>query len=191
MQTSNKKVAWCLQWKVSGSVYDSEKLPTYPPPNQQFCPKREVSVNVGLWAACICLFYRLVLLISFLDLLILGHNTHMLRLIKSEAEIKLLRQSASLTAKAFKKVRKMPLHRNPVLCLFVCAQGGVMWGWGSVGHTRSTKSLSKGGKETWISTFIPAYYSEGTFSKPPINIIPRARMGSESITHEAKGRMGY
>ena len=46
-----------------------------------------------------------MLLISFSDLLILGHNTHMLRLIKSEAEIKLLRQSASLTAKAFKKVR--------------------------------------------------------------------------------------
>lgn len=47
-----------------------------------------------------------MLLISFSDLLILGHNTHMLRLIKSEAEIKLLRQSASLTAKAFKKVRR-------------------------------------------------------------------------------------
>ena len=68
-----------------------------------------------------------MLLISFSDLLILGHNTHMLRLIKSEAEIKLLRQSASLTAKAFKKVRKMPRHRNPVLCFFVRAQGGVMW----------------------------------------------------------------
>lgn len=75
----------------------------------------------GSWAVCVCLFYRLVLLISFLDLLILGHNTHMLRLIKSEAEIKLLRQSASLTAKAFKKVRKMPRHRNPVLCFFVRA----------------------------------------------------------------------
>ena len=101
-----------------------------------------------------------MLLISFLDLLILGHNTHMLRLIKSEAEIKLLRQSASLTAKAFKKVRKMPRHRNPVLCFFVRAQGGVMWWWGAVGHTRRTKPLSKGGKETWISTFIPAYYCE-------------------------------
>lgn len=74
----------------------------------------------------ICLFYRLVLLISFSDLLILGHNTHMLRLIKSEAEIKLLRQSASLTAEAFKKVRKMPRPRNPALCFFVRAQGGVM-----------------------------------------------------------------
>ena len=49
----------------------------------------------------------------------------MLRLIKSEAEIKLLRQSASLTAKAFKKVRNMPLHSNPVLCLFVRSRGGV------------------------------------------------------------------
>lgn len=27
-------------------------------------------------------------------------------------------------------------------------------------HTRRTKPLSKGGKETWISTFMPAYYSE-------------------------------
>ncbi|CAH3025515.1 unnamed protein product [Porites evermanni] len=43
---------------------------------------------------------------TYKNLLILGHNTHMLRLIKSEAEIKLLRQSASLTAKAFKKVMK-------------------------------------------------------------------------------------
>ena len=59
--------------------------------------------------------------ISFLDLLILGHNTHMLRLIKSEAEIKLLRQSASLTAKAFKKVRKIACHSNPILC-FLCAR---------------------------------------------------------------------
>ena len=84
-----------------------------------------------------------MLLISFLDLLILGHNTHMLRLIKSEAEIKLLRQSASLTAKAFKKVRKMPLHRNPVLCLFVCAQGGVMWGWGSVGQRAGKRRGSR------------------------------------------------
>ena len=50
----------------------------------------------------------------------------MLRLIKSEAEIKLLRQSASLTAEAFKKVRKMPRPRNPALCFFVRAQGGVM-----------------------------------------------------------------
>ena len=62
-----------------------------------------------------------MVLISILDLLILGHNTHMLRLIKSEAEIKLLRQSASLTAKAFKKVRKMPRHSNPILC-FLCAR---------------------------------------------------------------------
>lgn len=45
----------------------------------------------------------------------------MLRLIKSEAEIKLLRQSASLTAEAFKKVRKMPRPRNPALCFFVRA----------------------------------------------------------------------
>ena len=88
----------------------------------------------------------------------------MLRLIKSEAEIKLLRQSASLTAEAFKKVRKMPRPRNPALCFFVRAQGGVMCvcvcvcvGGGGVGHTRSTKPLSKGGKETWISTFMPAY----------------------------------
>lgn len=118
---------------------------------------------MGSWAVCICLFYRLVLLISFSDLLILGHNTHMLRLIKSEAEIKLLRQSASLTAKAFKKVRKMPRHRNPVLCFF-CARvgrGDVVVGGREWEHTRRTKPLSKGGKETWISTFMPAYYSEG------------------------------
>ena len=38
-------------------------------------------------------------------MLILGHNTHMLRLIKSEAEIKLLRESASLSARAITKVR--------------------------------------------------------------------------------------
>lgn len=31
-----------------GSMYDSEKLPSYPTPNLTFCPKREVSVNVRL-----------------------------------------------------------------------------------------------------------------------------------------------
>lgn len=38
-----------------------------------------------------------------------------------------------------------------------------MWWWGGREweHTRRTKPLSKGGKETWISTFMPAYYSEG------------------------------
>ena len=30
-------------------LYVSGKLPTYPSPNPTFCPKREVSVNVGLW----------------------------------------------------------------------------------------------------------------------------------------------
>lgn len=43
---------------------------------------------------------------SYKNLLTLGHNVHMLRLIKSEAEIKLLRQSASLTAQAITKVMK-------------------------------------------------------------------------------------
>ena len=74
-----------------------------------------------------------MLLISFLDLLILGHNTHMLRLIKSEAEIKLLKQSASLTAKAFKKVRKMPRHSNPILCFFVRSRWGEKKGGGRGG----------------------------------------------------------
>lgn len=41
----------------------------------------------------------------FLDLLVLGHNIHMLRLIKSDAEIKLLRESASLASRAITKVR--------------------------------------------------------------------------------------
>ena len=49
------------------------------------------------------LMLRLCLL---LDLLILGHNTQMLRLMKSEAEVKLLRESASLTARAFVKVKQ-------------------------------------------------------------------------------------
>ena len=31
-----------------GSIYVSEKLPTYPPPPPLFCPKWEVSVNVNL-----------------------------------------------------------------------------------------------------------------------------------------------
>ena len=44
-----------------------------------------------------------------LDLLILGHNTQMLRLMKSEAEVKLLRESASLTARAFVKVKRFTL----------------------------------------------------------------------------------
>ena len=41
----------------------------------------------------------------FSDLLVLGHNIHMLRLIKSDAEIKLLRESASLASRAITKVR--------------------------------------------------------------------------------------
>ncbi|KAK2566051.1 Xaa-Pro aminopeptidase 3 [Acropora cervicornis] len=40
---------------------------------------------------------------TYKNLLILGHNTQMLRLMKSEAEVKLLRESASLTARAFVK----------------------------------------------------------------------------------------
>ncbi|XP_074630690.1 xaa-Pro aminopeptidase 3-like isoform X1 [Acropora palmata] len=41
---------------------------------------------------------------TYKNLLILGHNTQMLRLMKSEAEVNLLRESASLTARAFVKV---------------------------------------------------------------------------------------
>jgi len=41
----------------------------------------------------------------FSDLLVLGHNVHMLRLIKSDAEIKLLRESASLASRAITKVQ--------------------------------------------------------------------------------------
>ncbi|KAL9988651.1 hypothetical protein ACROYT_G003121 [Oculina patagonica] len=43
---------------------------------------------------------------SYKNLLVLGHNIHMLRLIKSDAEIKLLRESASLASRAITKVMK-------------------------------------------------------------------------------------
>lgn len=43
---------------------------------------------------------------TYKNLLILGHNTQMLRLVKSKAEIKLLRESASLTARAIVKVMR-------------------------------------------------------------------------------------
>ena len=32
--------------RIFGSMYVSEKLPTYPSPNRTFCPNREVSFNV-------------------------------------------------------------------------------------------------------------------------------------------------
>ena len=35
-----------LVLEITGSMYVSEELPTYPSPNLTFCPKREVSVNV-------------------------------------------------------------------------------------------------------------------------------------------------
>ena len=34
--------------RMVGSLYASEKLPTHPSPKPTFCPKWEVSVNVGL-----------------------------------------------------------------------------------------------------------------------------------------------
>ncbi|XP_020627391.1 probable Xaa-Pro aminopeptidase 3 isoform X2 [Orbicella faveolata] len=43
---------------------------------------------------------------SYKNLLVLGHNIHMLRLIKSDAEIKLLRESASLASRAITKVMR-------------------------------------------------------------------------------------
>ena len=35
------------------------------------------------------------------------------------------------------------------------------------------------------------YLKKGDVRFPYLTIIPRARMGSESIAHEAEGRMGY
>ena len=37
-----------IHWDRRGSLYVSAKLPTYPSPRPTFCPKGDVSVNVGL-----------------------------------------------------------------------------------------------------------------------------------------------
>ena len=50
------------------------------------------------------------------DLLVLGHNLQMLRVIKSPAELELMRQSSSVAAQSLSKV-------SPV-----------GWGWGGVSH---------------------------------------------------------
>ena len=42
------RVAKYASLRLSGSIKVSGKLPIYPSPKPTFCPKREVSVNVGL-----------------------------------------------------------------------------------------------------------------------------------------------
>ena len=47
--SGESKVQWSfLEYIFFGSFYVSWKLPTYPSPKPAFCPKWEVSVNVGL-----------------------------------------------------------------------------------------------------------------------------------------------
>ena len=84
-----------------------------------------------------------------------------------------------------------PLHNGHlfILTIFFCPWAGwPLWrGWTVVNfviptHAQVTGSFPLEPRPTHI---------KGTMSWGYLTIIPRARMGSQSIAHEAEGRMGY